>query len=285
MTAGDVLRDQSVLDRLISLLDLERVEEDIFRGQSPDESPARVFGGQVAGQALIAAGRTVPTERRVHSLHAYFVRGGDPTIPIVYEVDHTRDGRSFSTRRVVAIQHGQAIFALSASFQLSEPGPDHQDPMPVVPDPATLARSDAGAPDGAAPRARPIDVRYVPDAASSARLRGAETRNRVWMRADGTLPDEALLHVCVLTYASDLTLLDTVLAPHGVYWGTERVLGARLDHALWFHRPFRADEWMLYDCASPTASGSRGMATGRFFTRGGGLAATVMQEGVVLPPR
>jgi acyl-CoA thioesterase-2 len=285
MTAGRLLRDQPVLDRLIALLDLERVEEDIFRGQSPGESAARVFGGQVAGQALIAAGRTVATERVVHSLHAYFVRGGDSTVPIVYEVEHTRDARSFSTRRVVAIQRGQAIFALSASFQLSEPGPDHQDPMPAVPHPEALPRSDVGASDGAAPRARPIDVRYVPDPAGSSRRRGAEPRNRMWMRADGTLPDEALLHVCVLTYASDLTLLDTVLAPHGVCGGSERVLGARLDHALWFHRPFRADEWMLYDCASPTASGSRGMATGRFFTRAGRLVATVMQEGVVLPPR
>jgi acyl-CoA thioesterase-2 len=280
MALGDVLHGQPGLDGLVSLLDLERIEEDIFRGQSPEESPAGVFGGQVAGQALVAAGRTVPTDRRVHSLHAYFVRGGDPSVPIVYEVDHTRDGRSFATRRVLAVQHGKTIFALSASFQISEPGLDHQDPMPSVPAPETLPvghMQDAGS--------RPIDVRYVSEPSCSARHRGAETRSRVWMRADGTLPDDALLHVCVLTYASDLTLLDSVLAPHGVYWGTARVLGARLDHALWFHRPFRADEWLLYDCVSPTASGSRGMDTGRFFSSDGGLVATVMQEGVVLPPR
>jgi acyl-CoA thioesterase-2 len=280
MAGGDVLHDQPVLDGLVSLLDLERIEEDIFRGQSPEQSRARVFGGQVTGQALVAAGRTVPGDRRVHSLHAYFVRGGDPSVPIVYEVDHTRDGRSFATRRVLAIQHGKTIFALSASFQVPEPGLEHQDPMPPVPEPEALPTCSAGH-----EVARPIAVRYVDEPCRSCPPRGAETHNQVWMRADGSLPDDALVHVCVLTYASDLTLLDSVLAPHGVYWGTDRVLGARLDHALWFHRPFRADEWLLYDCVSPTASGARGMATGRFFSSDGGCVATVMQEGVVLPPR
>jgi acyl-CoA thioesterase-2 len=277
---------QPVLDRLIALLDLERIEENIFRGVSPAESPVRVFGGQVAGQALIAAGRTVPPQRRVHSLHAYFIRGGDPSIPIVYEVDRVRDGRSFTTRRVTAIQHGKAIFALSASFQIDEPGIDHAESMPDVPAPetlptyaeqaATLARK-----TGQAVRLpRPIDIRYVTEPAWISRDSGPrEARNQVWMRADGVLPDDQLLHVCVLTYCSDMTLLDSVLARHGVYWGD--VNGASLDHALWFHRPFRADEWFLYDAASPTAHGARGLATGRFFTQSGDYVATVVQEGLL----
>ncbi|GAB3501703.1 acyl-CoA thioesterase II [Amycolatopsis cihanbeyliensis] len=278
---------QPVLDRLIGLLDLEKIEENIFRGVSPAHSPVRVFGGQVAGQALVAAGRTVPEERKVHSLHAYFIRGGDPSVPIVYEVDRIRDGRSFTTRRVVAIQHGKAIFSLSASFQREEPGVEHAEAMPEVPGPEslpTLAERAAGYADrlGIHAQPRPIDLRYVNDPPWVTRESGErEARNRVWMRADGRLPDQQLLHVCVLTYASDMTLLDSVLARHGVYWDLDRVLGASLDHALWFHRPFRADEWFLYDCASPSASGARGLATGRFFTADGTLIATVVQEGLL----
>jgi acyl-CoA thioesterase-2 len=286
--AGGTASGQPVLDRLVALLDLERIEENIFRGVSPAESPVRVFGGQVAGQALIAAGRTVPADRRVHSLHAYFIRPGDPRIPIVYEVDPIRDGRSFTTRRITAIQRGKAIFALSASFQLDETGIDHFDPMPAVPDPETLPTyAELLKPYSELARERlrlprPIDVRYVTEPAWLTRESGpSEAVSRVWMRADGTLPDDQLLHVCVLTYCSDLTLLDAVLARHGVYWGLDDVNGASLDHALWFHRPFRADEWVLYDCASPTASGGRGLATGRFFTRDGTHVATVVQEGLL----
>jgi acyl-CoA thioesterase-2 len=277
-----------VLDRLIALLDLERIEENIFRGVSPAESPVRVFGGQVAGQALIAAGRTVPAERRVHSLHAYFIRPGDPSIPIVYEVDRIRDGRSFTTRRATAVQRGKAIFALSASFQVDEDGIEHSEPMPDVPAPDTLPTyAERTAPLGEVLRERllrprPIDLRYVTEPAWLSREAGPrEARNQVWMRADGTLPDDQLLHVCVLTYCSDMTLLDSVLARHGVYWGLDDVNGASLDHALWFHRPFRADEWVLYDCTSPTASGARGLATGRFFTQTGAHIATVVQEGLL----
>lgn len=280
-------RGQPVLDRLVALLDLERIEENIFRGVSI-ASPMRVFGGQVAGQALVAAGRTVPAQRRVHSLHAYFIRPGDPSVPIVYEVDRIRDGRSFTTRRVVAIQHGQAIFSLSASFQIDEPGIEHSEPMPRVPGPTelpTFAERIASVRDEIGVLAefpRPIDIRYVTEPPWLSRERGPrEARNQVWMRADGVLPDDQLLHVCVLTYASDLTLLDSVLARHGVYWMLDRVVGASLDHALWFHRPFRADEWFLYDCASPTASGARGLATGRFFAADGTHIATVVQEGLV----
>lgn len=283
-----VPQGQLVLDRLLALFDLERIEENIFRGVSPAESPLRVFGGQVAGQALVAASRTVPSDRPVHSLHAYFIRPGDPSVPIVYEVDRVRDGRSFTTRRVIAIQHGKAIFTLSASFQQDEPGMEHAEPMPQVPVPESLPgyvdrlgdyREMLG-PIARVPR--PIDVRYITEPPWLSREQGPrEARNQVWMRADGVLPDDALSQVCVLTYASDLTLLDAVLARHGVYWGTDKVLGASLDHALWFHRPFRADEWFLYDCSSPTASGARGLATGRFFSRDGKLIATVVQEGLL----
>jgi acyl-CoA thioesterase-2 len=282
-----VQRGQPVLDRLVALLDLERIEENIFRGVSPSHSTVRVFGGQVAGQALVAAGRTVPSERKVHSLHAYFIRPGDPSIPIVYEVDRIRDGRSFTTRRVVAVQRGKAIFALSASFQEPEPGAEHAESMPDVPPPDELpSRQDsmAGLADKLGPMAtmpRPIDVRYITDPPWERRGAGSETRNQVWMRADGRLPDDELLHVCVLTYASDMTLLDSVLVRHGVYWGFDKVLGASLDHALWFHRPFRADEWFLYESISPSASGARGLATGRFFAQDGTLIATVVQEGLL----
>jgi acyl-CoA thioesterase-2 len=278
---------QPALDRLIALLDLEKIEDNIFRGVSPAESPVRVFGGQVAGQALVAAGRTVPEERKVHSLHAYFIRPGDPSVPIVYDVDRIRDGRSFTTRRVVAIQHGKAIFSLSASFQEPEPGFEHSDEMPKVPAPETLPTllertGKYSSEVGLYHRLRPIDIRYVNDPPWITRETGIrEPRSQVWMKADGKLPDQQLLHVCVLTYASDMTLLDSMLARHGVYWGLDQVFGASLDHALWFHRPFRADEWILYDTASPTASGARGLATGRFFTAEGELIATVVQEGLL----
>ncbi|HEY3607221.1 MAG TPA: acyl-CoA thioesterase II [Pseudonocardiaceae bacterium] len=283
-----VPQGQPVLDRLVALLDLERIEENIFRGVSPAESPTRVFGGQVAGQALIAAGRTVPADRRVHSLHAYFIRPGDPSIPIVYEVDRIRDGRSFTTRRITAIQRGKAIFALSASFQVDEPGMEHGEPMPDVPAPEDLPTYGAQVvrkPENVGRMAflpRPIDIRYVSEPAWLSRTSGPRAaHNQVWMRADGKLPDDQLLHVCVLTYCSDMTLLDAVLARHGVYWGADEVQGASLDHALWFHRPFRADEWFLYDCVSPSASNARGLATGRFFTGAGSHIATVVQEGLL----
>lgn len=287
LEAAQALRGQPVLDRLVALLDLERIEENIFRGVSPSNQPVRVFGGQVAGQALVAAGRTVPPERKVHSLHAYFIRPGDPSIPIVYEVDRIRDGRSFTTRRVVAVQRGKAIFALSASFQRPEPGNEHAEGMPDVPPPDDLpSRLDSMreyveklGPMAAMPR--PIDIRYVTAPPWEVRGQHNEGRNQVWMRADGRLPDDDLLHVCVLAYASDMTLLDSVLVRHGVYWGFDKVLGASLDHALWFHRPFRADEWFLYDSFSPSASGARGLATGRFFAQDGTLIATVVQEGLL----
>ena len=256
------------LDRLVDLLDLEPIEVNLFRGLSPKDSRQRVFGGQVAGQALVAAGRTVGPDRRVHSLHAYFLRPGDPAVPIVYEVDRIRDGRSFTTRRVVAIQHGEAIFNLAASFHVDEPGFEHHSLMPHVPPPESLSATTA-ADD------RPIDVRPVPGG------------SRAWIRADGDLPgDDPLLHACVVAYASDLTLLDTTLSVHGLSIGDHPgVMLASLDHAMWFHRPFRADDWLLYDQDSPAAAGARGLARGSIYTRAGDLVVSVVQEGLVRPFR
>ena len=281
------------LEKLIDLLDLEMIEVDIFRGKQPLESLQRVFGGQVAGQALVAAGRTVPADRPVHSLHAYFLRPGDPSLPIVYEVDRIRDGRSFTTRRVVAIQHGKAIFHLSASFQVAELGLEHAIPMPTVPDPEGLPtlverlRPYADEPGGQwILRPRPIDIRYVgnpPRVAKELGLR--EPTSQVWMRADGLMPDDPLLHVCAVTFASDMTLLDSTLARHGRSWGPADVIGASLDHAMWFHRPFRADEWFLYDQESPWSGGGRGLARGSIYTRDGQLAVSVVQEGMIRVPR
>jgi acyl-CoA thioesterase-2 len=283
-------RGQAVLDSLVKLLDLEQLELNLFRGVSPPQSPTRVFGGQVAGQALVAAGRTVPADRGVHSLHAYFIRPGDPSIPIVYEVEPERAGRSFTTRRVLAIQRGEAIVSLSASVQLPQAGIEHTEPALLdVPDPESLPdigqRVAAGGDGGWIARVpRPLDMRFVDEPVfSSARHGASDDPVRVWMRADGTLPDDRLLHVCLLTYASDMTLLGSVIARHDLR--SSRVQMASLDHAMWFHRPFRADEWLLYTCYSPTASGSRGLATGRFTTRDGTLVATTVQEGLVrLPP-
>ncbi|MGH3868593.1 MAG: acyl-CoA thioesterase II [Pseudonocardiaceae bacterium] len=285
--ADGVPRGQPVLDRLIALLDLERIEDDIFRGVSPPDSPMRVFGGQVAGQALVAAGRTVPVERSVHSLHAYFIRPGDPRVPIVYNVDRIRDGQSFTTRRVVAIQYGKAIFSLGASFQLPEQGLEHADEMPEVPPPeqlddwASWARRSGDTQSPIRWMPRPFDLRYItPPPWAGVREAGVGARDQLWMRADGVLPDDALLHVCVLAYASDLILLGSVTVPHSRALG-QGMMAASLDHAMWFHRPFRADDWVLCDCTSPSAAGGRGLATGQFFSRDGTLIASAVQEGVV----
>ncbi len=277
------------LDKLLDLLDLEQIEANIFRGRSPDETVQRVFGGQVAGQALVAAGRTVPQDRPVHSLHAYFIRPGDPAVPLVYAVDRVRDGRSFTTRRVSAIQHGRTIFTLSASFHRPEPGLVHGTPMPLVPPPEDVRRNAERLEEAlgvALPghfRDGPIDLRSVGplsiEAARDPSLRTAH--NLVWLRVDGDLPDDPLLHVCLMTYASDLTLLDTVLLEHGVSWYDGHTSGASLDHAMWFHRPFRADQWLLYAQESPIAYGARGLARGEVFTAAGDLVVSVVQEGLI----
>ncbi|MFD9244105.1 acyl-CoA thioesterase [Streptomyces sp. NPDC059556] len=284
----------TALDGLLDLLDLERIERDIFRGESRSALVPRVFGGQVAAQALVAAGRTVPDDRPAHSLHAYFLRPGDPGAPIVYTVDRIRDGRSFTTRRVVAVQHGQPIFHLSASFQTYEEGLDHQADMPAAPDPESLPT-----PAEMLPRHLPrevadrliearaaVDLRYaeVPPWGSVGAPR--EPRSQVWFRTNGKLADDPLLHVVLATYVSDMTLLDSVLLAHGRGgWAVGDVVGASLDHAMWFHRPFRADEWLLYDQESPTASGGRGLGQARIYTQDGRLAISVIQEGVVRVPR
>jgi acyl-CoA thioesterase-2 len=281
---------QHAVDGLVRLLDLEKIEENIFRGQSSQTRWQRVFGGQVAGQALVAAGRTVPDDRQVHSLHSYFIRPGDSAAPIVYEVDRVRDGRSFTTRRVTAIQYGKAIFALSASFQLLQPGIEHQTQMPDVPPPddlPTLQQRYAAAGPGAdvffQRMPHPIDLRYADDPPWQQYGKGPrEGLNRVWMRADGRLPDDPLLHVCVLTFASDMTLLDSVLVRHGLVPGVNVSSMASLDHAMWFQQPvFRADEWFLYASSSPVAAGGRGLAMGRFFDQQGHHLVSVVQEGMI----
>jgi len=280
---------QAAVDELIELLDLEDIEVNVFRGVSPQVDAQRVFGGQVAGQALVAAARTVEPDRRVHSLHAYFLRPGDPAVPILYEVDRLRDGRSFTTRRVVAIQHGRPIFNLSASFHIHEQGLDHQIPMDpdVVPADSLPDFHTRWAPwrdvlGEYYERPRPIDSRYV-DWSPPDRAEPLPPHQRIWIRADGRLPDDPVLHQCVVTYASDMTLLDTALLPHGGTYRSAHIQMASLDHAMWFHRPFRADEWLLYVQDTPSASDGRGIARGLFFTEGGDLAVSVVQEGLVRP--
>jgi acyl-CoA thioesterase-2 len=273
------------LESLVNLLDLEPIEVNIFRGVNPHEDRQRVFGGQVAAQSLMAAGRTVDNGRP-HSLHAYFLRPGDPNVPILYEVDRIRDGRSFTTRRVVAIQHGRAIFNMSTSFHVDEPGLSHQFPMPEVPDAESLEtlavrlepfRETLG--DWFA-RPHPIDQRHIGPLPFSHRA-GKDPIQRLWIRADGTLPDDPLLHACIAAYASDMSLFDTMLAPHDVSWDDADFMGASLDHCMWFHRPFRADDWLLYDMDSPNAYGSRGLARGFMFARNGDLVVSMVQEGLM----
>lgn len=291
-TANQLKSGQAVVDDLVRLLDLEPIECDIFRGISPQVSMQRVFGGQVAGQAMVAATRTVDTDRVVHSLHSYFIRPGDPTVPIVYTVERIRDGRSFSVRRVLAIQHGKPIFTLSASFQLEQGGIDHQRSLPDVPAPESLpsmAERLQGFPElqqfaKRIPQA--FDIRYVDDPPWVQRGLGPRESqpHRIWMKADGILPDDPTLHVCVVTYASDLNLLDSVLIRHGMAARLDPLSMASLDHAMWFHRQFRADEWFLYESSSPSASGGRGLATGRLFAADGRLVVSVAQEGMIRLP-
>ena len=277
---------QDAVDTLVKLLDLEPIEVNIFRGSSPDEDRQRIFGGQVAGQALVAAARTVGDDRQVHSLHAYFLRAGDPRVPVLYEVERVRDGGSFTTRRVVAIQHGKVIFNMSASFQVPEDGFDHAAVMPDVPPPddlPTMRERFVRAGIEMTPwmdRPRPIDIRHVEWVEQGGR-RSAEPRQNVWFRADGRLPDDPILHTIVLTYASDMTLLDTSTRPHGGTWFDPTTFMASLDHAMWFHRAFRADDWLLYAQDSPNATGGRGLSRGLVYTRTGTLVATVMQEGLI----
>jgi acyl-CoA thioesterase-2 len=289
MAATDRQDGPSPVQRLIELLDLEAIEVNIFRGTSPQDRSQRVFGGQVLGQALVAASRTV--EARVcHSLHAYFLLPGDPKVPILYEVDRSRDGGSFSSRRVVAIQHGRPIFHMSVSFQIEEPGFEHQIDPPNVPSPDTLPSEDdfrrqfidKVPPDYREQflRKRPIELRPI-DRGDIFRPEKRPPQQAVWVRATGALPADVALNQCVLAYASDMTLLDTSLLPHGIGWFDERIQMASIDHAMWFHRPFRADEWLLYVQDSPSASGARGFNRGLIFSAEGKLVASVAQEGLM----
>ncbi|MGO8832436.1 MAG: acyl-CoA thioesterase [Roseiarcus sp.] len=277
---------------LVARLDLETIEVDIFRGRSPQKGWKRVFGGQVIAQALVAASRTVEG-RAPHSLHAYFILPGDPLIPIVFEVDRIRDGRSFTTRRVVAVQRGKAIFSLSASFQIDEQGVEHSLPMPAAPDPDTLPgpldllRSVGEAAQQRLQaffdRIRPIEVRPIDLSryAPGARGRPREPKQSLWIRISGRLPDDPAVHRAALAFLSDMTLLDTALATHGFSVSDPEFQVASLDHALWFHRPCRADEWLLYVQDSPNSGGSRALTRGMLYSRAGLLVASVAQEGLV----
>ena len=277
---------------LVSILDLETIEENIFRGRSPQVGWQRVFGGLVISQALVAASHTVP-DRPPHSLHGYFLLPGDPATPIIYEVERLRDGRSFATRRCTAIQHGRPIFTLAASFQTVEPGFDHALPMPDVPRPEDLPdeaelmrRFGARLPEGVRryfERERPLELRpvdlkrYQPQGDGA----GPEPAQRIWMRVSGPLGDDPAIHRAALAYLSDMTLLDTALVAHRRSIFDPGLQVASLDHALWFHRPFRADDWLLYAQDSPSSSGARGMTRGLIYAADGTLVATVAQEGLI----
>ena len=279
----------AAVKELLDILDLEPLEVNLFRGRSPQVGWQRVFGGQVIGQALVAACRTVGG-RPPHSMHAYFLLPGDPKVPILYDVDRIRDGRSFTTRRVVAIQHGQAIFSMSVSFHVDEPSLTHQAPMPEVPPPEQLPNENqarewilANMPEPIRryyELERPIEMRPV----EYTRYLGQKfesARFHVWIRTTGPLPDDPAIHQCVLAYASDWTLLDTALVPHGRSLFEREFMAASLDHALWFHRKFRADDWLLYAQDSPNLAGARGFSRGLIFARDGTLVASVAQEGLL----
>lgn len=284
----------TVLDSLVDQLDLEQIDVNLFRGQSTSIGGPRVFGGQVLGQALIAALRTV-SDRPCHSLHGYFLRPGDPKIPIIYEVERIRDGKSFATRRIVAIQKGEAIFSMAASFQVEEQGLSHQDQMPDVPPPDAcysendlLADNLTGNPElqermKAMRINRPIEMRRVEPISFVNPVVG-EPIQHTWFRSKQTLPDDPAIHQCILTYASDMGLLSTSALPHGQSFFTG-LQSASLDHVMWYHRSFRADEWVLFAMDSPTAGGARGFNRGKMYTEDGTLIASVAQEGLIREPR
>lgn len=284
----------SVVADFMGLLELEPLEHNIYRGSNRDVGTGRVFGGQVFAQALVAARRTVGEGRETHSVHGYFLREGDFRAPIVYFVDRPRDGRSFTSRRVTAIQHGEAIFHLSASFHIVEPGIDHQMGMPDVPAPETLTneletiRSRADKiPEplrSILTQDRPLDVRpIVPADPFRAPKPGPaeDAKRQVWFRVTERIGDAPLLHQSVLAYASDYSFLPTALIPHGIGFRDPRLFIASLDHTIWFHRPFRADEWLLYSCDSPSAFGARGFVRGSVYTQSGAMVASVAQEGLI----
>ena len=282
---------KKALNKLIKLLDLEHLEENLFRGQSENIGGPRVFGAQVIGQALTAAVRTVPSKRFVHSLHAYFLRPGDMEYPIIYDVERTRDGGSFTTRRVVAIQKGEPIFDMALSFHKKEKGPSHQIDMIDIPGPeeciselevkkkmidkVPLKYRDFFL------RERPIEIRNLPGEGMFEEPKKKPPHKHVWMKAVGKIPDDVVQHQAILAYASDMGLLSTSMNPHRLSFAKGNVMSASLDHAVWFHRPFRADEWMLYSTDSPSASNARGFNRGSVYTEDGVLVASAVQEGLM----
>ncbi|GEP37307.1 acyl-CoA thioesterase II [Nocardioides psychrotolerans] len=277
-------------DELVELLDLERLDDNLFRGHQMPSVLPRVFGGQAAAQALVAANRTVDPSYAVHSLHSYFLQPGDTGAPTIFDVDNLRDGRSFATRRVVARQHGRPIYAMTANFQRAEEGFDHQEPMPevIAPEDAIDARAAGRAADPG--RDSPmdsewdvVDFRYVGSSADGLLPEDGEqtARQRFWLRVSSALPDDPFWHVAAFTYLSDMTLMGAALAPHGVRVGSPETLIASLDHSVWFHRPFRADEWWLYDQVSPAAAGGRGLVLAKVYAQDGTLGATVAQEALL----
>ena len=283
---------KEALSDVLNLLDLEQIEVNMFRGISPDEGWQRVYGGQVIGQALVAASRTVEDESRIaHSLHGYFLRPGDTTIPIVYSVDRIRDGKSFTTRRVIAVQRGKAIFSMSVSFQVMEEGLHHQMPMPDAASPYDCPSQEElresyiqDIPEkyrkNFLDRSDPIEMRFQ-DGMNDFRPDPMPAHQRVWIKAVDTMPDDERLHQCVLAYASDMTLMDNAIRPHGIGWTEENFQTASLDHAMWFHEPFRVDQWLLYYQDSPYSGGARGFNRGSFYTQGGSLIASAAQEGLM----
>ena len=281
-------------EELVKLLDLETIDANLYRGTQPDTVLQRVFGGQVAAQALVAGARTVDPPRSVHSLHSYFLLPGDTSVPIVYDVERMRDGRSFSVRRVVARQHGHPIYFMTVSFQVPEDGFEHQDRMPDVPgpddSPDMAEQFRQRSPEHAEIWVREwaaLELRTIADSRPGGELSPADrpARSRLWIRVSGPLDDDELTHKAAFTYASDMSILGTSLVPHGVPISSPLVQSASLDHTIWFHRPFRADEWLLYDQVSPSACGARGLSLGRLFTRDARLVATVAQEGLIRPRR
>lgn len=290
MTIDSDPTEKSAMHKLVETLDLEKLEENLFRGTSPQIGWQRVFGGQVIAQALVAAHRTVDADRFIHSLHAYFMRPGDPSVPIIYQVERIRNGSSFNTRRVVAIQHGEPIFSMSASFQIEEEGYDHQMPAPKVPAPESLL-SETQLQEAFLAKAppmirkywqnkRPIEIKPVSLAHYISNEKLAPNQD-VWVRAVGDVPDDRCFQAAILAYLSDMTLLDTSLYAHGTTIFDPSIQVASLDHAMWFHRPSKLDDWLLYSQDSPSASGARGLTRGSIMTRDGVLIASVTQEGLI----
>ncbi|MGO3328459.1 acyl-CoA thioesterase [Gordonia sp. (in: high G+C Gram-positive bacteria)] len=296
-TAGDSLAaEQSAdLQTLLALLDVERAEDDLFIGHHPEQVESRTFGGQLLGQGIVAAGRTlVKGSPPIHAVNAHFVRGGDVTKPLEYHVDRFRDGRPFANRQVTAVQDDEVIFTMLVAFQNNAVGLEHAVEIPEVEYPESLppiSEHFEGYEETVAAfvnALHPIDVRFVNAPAWKLKGTGENlNHNRAWMKTDGAMPDDPLLHVAALAYSSDTTVLDSIITTHGLSWGFDRLFAATVNHSMWFHREFRFDEWLLYATESPVAAGSRGIGSGRLFTRDGVLAASVVQEALIkyFPPR